>query len=536
MGMLDILRAAVDSFGPIPTPERGVAQHIRPKPPEVRKPEVDTSALARAIAGGRITRDEADKAIGFFGFLAPFATQNKWSIHPLDLGSKDLEKMEMTELMELLADVSPDLSRALWDFLRMTNPGWEVKAFRPNSDTEDKRAQDAVDAFMAMLKDYYGSVDVVISHLFISAWLRGAFLAELVLDEAGRMPVDLAIPDPISVRFRRIAHEVRGPIWQLCQMQNGGIVALDRETIRYIPIDPFPGHPYGRPLAAPAVSASLFLLGLLHDLRRVVSQQGWPRIDIEINLEALMEAMPEDLQEDPAESRKWIEQAVGEVKKAYAALKPDDAYAHTSIVKVNRPVGAVDSSSLGAVEGLIRGLERMLVRALKTMPLLMALPEGTSEANANRQWEIHAAGIKALQHLCESLLEYMITIALEVQGIQAKVEFRFAELRAAEMLRDEQVRALRNRNIAFEYSQGWIDQDEAAQEAVGHDPVEQEPRNSGQAVALQSDLLNTQPDPGSNRARARGLFPDVELEDVSQDIRDFREFLARWLDIQDERS
>jgi hypothetical protein len=106
----------------------------------------------------------------------------------------------------------------------------------------------------------------------------------------------------------------------------------------------------------------------------------------------------------------------------------------------------------------------------------MGINEATTETHANRQWELHVAGIKAIQHLGESMWERQLTLALNLQGIQADVQFRYAELRAAEEMRDEQVRQLRNTNAAFEYWMGWDSQEESAQEITEHDPDVPEPR------------------------------------------------------------
>jgi hypothetical protein len=137
----------------------------------------------------------------------------------------------------------------------------------------------------------------------------------------------------------------------------------------------------------------------------------------------------------------------------------------------------------------------MLVRALKTIPLLFGVTDGVSEANANRQWEMYVAGIKAIQHLAEGLLEHLCTLALRAQGIPAVVQWRFAELRAAEMLRDAQTEQVELANVATKYQQGWIGQDEASQIAVDHKPDADAPRgasSSGSAVAANAD-------PGSDK-------------------------------------
>lgn len=428
---------------------------------------------------GRVSIDRADDIFTTaYNTLAPF--HPNFDLIDFNVNPRALRHMPPSRLMELLADVSPDVARALWDFALFCNPGWTAKAYKPNTETEDKAAQKALDAFLSSLHGPYSvpnttPADVIFDTIFIGAFLRGGLFAELVLDQDGRMPLEIATPDPATVRFRRVRDEQRGAVWQIGQMQLGGFVPLDRPTVCYVPIHPLPGKPEGRPLAAPALFTTLFLIGLFHDLRRVVSQQGYPRLDLEIDYDLLKDAMPEEARTDPAEFEKWLDSLIASVEEHYGKLAPDDAFIHGKAVKVNRPVGAVDTRSLGAVEGIIRALERQAIRALKTMPLLMGVNETTTETHANRQWEIHVAGIKSLQHLCETMLERLLTIALQVQGIQAKIVFRFSEIRAAERIRDAQAEALEIANAARKRDEGWQTQDDSAQQITGHKAVAQRP-------------------------------------------------------------
>lgn len=445
-------------------------QRQRPKP---QLPDPRYFCGTRA----RLTQDEQGSSGHLFGSFGRTNAELDWRGRHLD--DQTLDRIEISELMEMLADLSPEISKALWDFIRFCNPGWEVKAMQlANSEAVDERAQALIDEFLGRLQDYYGAVDVVWNQMFMTAFLRGAFFVELVPDKRGRLPLDLAVVDPNVAEYRRVEDPERGFIWQLGQMSEGNtFIPLDVPTVRYVPVDPLPGKaPYGRSPVAPAVFTAIFLLGLLHDLRRVVAQQGYPRLDLEVMIDSLKEMMPEGMEDDPAELAKWVQQVIDEIAGVFSQLQPEDAYVHTTAIKVNRPVGTVDASSLGAVDGLIRGLERMIIRALKSMPLLMGTNESTTETHANRQWEIHVAGIKALQHLAEQLLEELLALALEMQGVAAVVEFRFAELRASEELRDEQVRQMKLSNAQKAYENGWISQDEAAQQAVGHDADVPRPR------------------------------------------------------------
>jgi hypothetical protein len=219
------------------------------------------------------------------------------------------------------------------------------------------------------------------------------------------------------------------------------------------------------------------MIGLLHDVKRVIQQQGYPRLDIAILWEKIQEFIPDGMTMEPDKFKNWVDEIIGQVNTVYSNLQPDQAYVHMDTIEVRNSVGTMNASGLGALEGIIQGLERQATRALKTNGLLFSSGDGAiSDTNANRQWETHVASIKAIQHLLESQLEKHFNTILRAAGIQATVEFRFAELRAAEMLRDEQTKTMKYSNIITAYDQGWISQNEAALEAVGHKPDQEEPR------------------------------------------------------------
>jgi hypothetical protein len=429
--------------------------------------------------GGRISWESAYQIMGAgtFILLPPDESIEAW--RTLDLNAKTLRNMSATRLLRVLADASPDVSRALWDFLRLCNPSWEAKAYRVGSLEQHKHGQKIIDAFMDRLADKYGSPDVVMGKMHFSAFLWGMILVELVLDEDGRSAVDLVTPDPSTVRWEQRIDPVFGPQWVLGQYQGGRFVEIGFwPTVRYAAIDPAPGQaPYGRAPAAPALFSSLFLLGMLQDLRRVIAQQGYPRYDLAINLQRLRDEMSASLDAtQPGAFRTWVNRTISEVQTAYNNLEPDSAFIHTDVVTVNRPTGAVSTDVLSSVDALIKELERQLVRALKTMPLLMASGEGTSEANANRQWEIFARGISSVQSLTSSIWSRLLTLACQAEGVAVKVEFQFGTPRSSEEYRDAQTEAQQIQNAMNKFWMGWISQEEAALEVTGHPPDLPNPR------------------------------------------------------------
>jgi hypothetical protein len=423
------------------------------------------------------------------------------------------------DFVKLALRISPEISRAVWDFQRMLNPGHEIDVFYPGTEDEYPEAKAALDAFTDMLANRYGSFKVLTGKLFLSAITRGAFFAELVLDDTGTQLVDYVIPDPAIVEFRTRDDELRGIVWEIGQRVKGEFVSLERPTIRYIALDEDTTSPYGTSMLYPAVFPAMFLIGLMYDLRRVIAQQGYQHGDVSIDVEKTKAMKP--LEDDETFTTR-LQELRDSINSAFMHLEPDQIFTHTDNVTVNHSDGIVDSSSLAGAATVINAMERMLVRALKTMPLMMGIPDAVGDANASRQWEIYTRSIKELQQYAENLMEYHFQLGLGILGFQADVRVRFAELRYAEELRDAQVVNQKLVNAQLMEQLGYEDQDTASEYAVGHPPVGEraagalDPASNPSATA---PPINPEPQTGSNSVRTRGTEPfkpadDDEPEDL----------------------
>ena len=440
----------------------------------------------RPLPAGRVSFNESGSVTNDnWAMLPPLDFDTSWRMVNYDLNY--LDQMLPKDILDVLIDLSPETGKAIWDFLRLCNPGWEYKAYELGSeDKENLEAKEHLDQFIATLRILYGSFDIILGRYFIGAYLGGGFFSEIVLDAQATESVDLVAPDPYSIRFRKRIDPVRGEVWEPGQWQNGKFVSLDKPTIKYLPVDPTSASPYGRPLATPALFTAVFILNLLHDVKRVVMQQGYKRMDISMDLEAAEDAFTFDNQ-GYATFHQYVAGAIEQIKTAYRALQPDDAFVHTSVFTLNPPAGTLDSDSIGAIAEILDRLEKMVTRGLKSTSLLLESGNSPSETDSNRRWEIHAAGVKSLQHHCENMLEAQLQVSLQAKGIQARVEFRFSELRASEMLRDEQTRQLKIANSVAEYQAGFTSQDEASNNAVNHDADSPEPRGMMQDDAQDSN-------------------------------------------------
>jgi hypothetical protein len=292
----------------------------------------------------------------YMAVVPPPDADTDWRL--LNLDRQTLDTLAPAQLQRMLVELSPEVSAALWHWLRFMNPGYEIYVVKPGTEVRDEKAQKVLAEIIDRLKRKYVTLDVVINRLHIAQFVRGALLTEAVFAKDRRTLIDIATPDPALIRFRmdNDPDEPGAIKYILCQWQNGVLVDLPELTCKYVPLDPFPGVPYGRAPIAPALFSALFLLSMMRDLKRVVQQQGYPRIDVTVMLDKLQAMIPDDAEDDPNALKEWVQAATQEVADAYANLEPDDAYIHGDAIQVNRPVGAVDASSLGGAEALIEGL------------------------------------------------------------------------------------------------------------------------------------------------------------------------------------
>lgn len=62
------------------------------------------------------------------------------------------------------------------------------------------------------------------------------------------------------------------------------------------------------------------------------------RVDIEIDMDIMTQLLPPQVRADPRQFAALVDRLCSEVKGTLESLEPDDAYIHTSFIKVHRPL------------------------------------------------------------------------------------------------------------------------------------------------------------------------------------------------------
>jgi len=423
----------------------------------------------------------------------------------LGLDERRFSSLNVFDLIDILIDAHPDVSFALWNFLRIANSGYTFKVYRINSTKRHQQAEEELWKFLEKLDmpSYDGfsktySINKVINQLLLSLITRGAAALEVVLTPDYEDVAYLAPVDPATIDFR---------------YENGKYVPyqltkrLDIPTFFYEGLDEKVDDPYGRSPFLSALSIVLFQLQVLNDIKAVVHNQGYPRFDITILEEAIINRMPVNIRNNEQEKQKWLRDRLQEIIDMYNSLEPDDSFVHYDSVQIDMVGGKSGGGAVIDPEKLMRAIDNLIMSGLKTLSTILGRRStGNTESFAKLEIKLYLQGVKSLQDIVANILSRVLTLVLNLKGLQGVVKFKFEPLEIRTDLEQEQFKQIKYLNIAYARDQGWIDQVEAANWAVGHDPV-------GDPLEPQKEIKNKE---GKTPKGTTDTNPDAgNIEDMS---------------------
>ena len=372
--------------------------------------------------------------------LAPPDPSASW--RELEVMRSDLLNLPYSRLAQIALDLSPEVNKGLHDFLRFVNPSHVLRNSNPV-------AEQASHAFMRQLDTYYGSFRSHIDSLWSGIFLTGSAFPELILGEGGRAPLDLVFNDPGSARFRRERDALRGPRWRLGQETREGFNYLDdTPLVKYLGFDRLTDNPYGRPIVGPAVHSSVFLLGLIQDLRRVIVNVGLSRTDYSLDGEELLKMIgrnPEIANDSNATSQ-FIAEQIAKIRSVLSHLDVDEDFVHVSALKVNYATNPM-TVNLSGLSTVVETLQQNVVNGFKGISALLNIMNSTTETHIRSQLEYFVSALQSLQDEVAAMLSEFFDIANQVQGISGETEFRFRRQRSADKMAMAQIEEIRTNTV-----------------------------------------------------------------------------------------
>jgi len=462
------------------------------------------------FGGSRTTIPKFTDGVGNAFSSLPKRTQRQ-----LGLDERRFNNMSVPDLVDTLIDAHPDVSFALWNFLRIGNCDYNIQVYRVNSKKRYKAAERYLEELIDRLDmpnvyqfEKSRSLKKVINQLILSLITRGAAALEVVLTPDYNDVAFFAPVDPATIEFK-----YENGRFVPYQGQGRTAISLDIPTFFYEGLDERIDDPYGRSPIISALSMVLFQLQVLNDIKAVVHNQGYPRFDIKIIEEVLLNRMPISIRNNEQEKQKWLRERLDEIIEMYNELEPDDTFVHFDSVEIGM-VGGKNGSGGGAMidpQKLMTAIDNLIMSGLKTLSTILGRRStGHTESFAKLEIKLYLQGIKVIHDVVSSILSRALTLALNINGKQGIVKFEFCPVEIRTELEQEQFKQIKYLNLAYARDQGWIDQYEAANAAVGHDPVLEEPdwehlqpikNKEGQTP---KGTVDTNPNAGGNTDKSSG--------------------------------
>lgn len=437
-----------------------------------RRTPSDGGHPAPPLTGGRQTTPANYSPFGLstYSFIWRREYQN------LDLATLDIGQYEAGQLLSILADLNPDVGKAVWNILRIAGTSLTFQVTTP-SGADDKAGQALVDTLAARLNSAAGGISALLVQTLLMAYLQGAVALEVAATEDLQDVEDFYPVNPVSISFQRDVNQAPVPFQRQTMAWGSGVAPyrrLNTELFAYTPIDPYVDDVYGRPPAAPVLQVVFFQVQVLRDLERVLHAQGWPKIDISVLMDVLMNHVPPDVRQDTAKLNRFVADRMSEIAGSYNTMNPEDAFIHPSYVEVSSEA-AKAGSNLFDVAGLLQVIRSQIIAALKQLPALMGEHLGSTETYSTVELTIFTASITAFRQPVGHVFAWAMTQSLQLMGHQAVVTPQWEPIETRDPLLVSKTEAQEAAVAAYLRDQGWITQDQASERITGSKAVANAP-------------------------------------------------------------
>lgn len=372
------------------------------------------------------------------------------------------------QAIEYLKRVNPDVSMAVWNFVRLANQGNEMHFYDKNGKSRRTDLEDKWRDFASRINEISNSgLDGLIDQLHYSSFLLGGMGAEVEVTADRRDIYDVYVVKPQTIEWE--LKEIKGrKTWVPFQWNGIKKVYLDPSHANFfwVPADPDIGDPRGTLTMTPVLQAIDFQMQILQDLQAVLHHQGYPKNDISIDLERLMSICPAHIKNDSQKLEEWLNLQYNNIVHTMQNIDPDSDYVHFDEVKINMNQGANSGRSLD-VRAITEMLDTQTLSGLKQMAIFMNRNQGVTESWGTVQFKIFCSGIASCQRGSKRIIEEIARLWLRVNGEQAKPVFTHNIVDWESEEQRFNVNLMKQEFYAIAQLMGWIDGNNAAQEVMG---------------------------------------------------------------------
>jgi len=385
---------------------------------------------------------------------------------------------EESAAIEYLKRTNPDVSMAVWNFVRLANQGNETHFYDLDGKTRRTDLEGEWRDFASRINEISNSgLDGLIDQLHYSSFLLGAMGVEVEVTDDRNDIYDVYPVKPQSIEWELKDVDSRKK-WVPYQYGENGSkkVYLDKKHANFfwVPADPEISDPRGTLTMSPALQAIDFQMQILQDLQAVLHHQGYPKNDISIALERMMGTCPPHIKNDPKKLNEWLDNQYNEIVHMMENIDPDSDYIHFDDITIGMNVGANAGRSLD-VRAINELVDVQVLNGLKQLGTFANRSAGKTETWSTVEFLIMTQGIKSCQRGSKRLIEEIARLWLRVNGKQAIVTFQHGVVNWQSEEDKQTVALMKQEYYAIAQMMGWIDKDSASQEVMGNQNANSDP-------------------------------------------------------------
>lgn len=377
-------------------------------------------------------------------------------------------KTEVGEQIEVIVAKDPDVSQSVWAFQRLCMQGINIEI----RDMNGVRIPEAEELFNYQCRFWNklseDGLDGIIDNLHKVGLLYNIMMVEVVVDKKNQHTFSgIYIIDPRTIEWKL---EQRDGIeqWIPYQDQEGDKVDLTQGNIFWVVVNPDITTPKGPYLLESAVPAVDYKLQTIKDSSAVLRRQGYPYNIFSINKERVIASLPVSKRNDQKEVRQAIQDAVNLASSVAVGREPTQDIVVTDDIVVERNSNSSAGSSIDT-RAWFDTIDVQMLNGCKTLGFLMNRASGQTESWGTVQMKIITDMIKSFQNKSKRLVEDIGAVWLQLNGYQGTLKLTHNPLEYQSEQQKWEAQNKKDMHFKTAEEQGWINQDEAAQGALGKD-------------------------------------------------------------------
>lgn len=406
--------------------------------------------------------------------------------------------------------VDGTVSSAIFSFVEIANSPFKVTAYETMTHQYSEQGTQMARSVVSSLDTLYDyskgyadkrSLTATIETALQEVITTGALAAELVLDK-------MRLPDKVNVvPYDTIEWVSRGDGTKYPQQQSttGDPIKLDLPNFFVSELHKHANRAYASSMMTAALNSSYHFNDFLEDMRRALRRQGHGRLNVKLVTENIIAMAPDDVREDPAKLKSWMDSVQQDVIDALADLNPEDALVFFDSAEADLMKGEGEKADYVP---LLNALSGQHATSLKTSPSILGLRLSGSQSLSNTESLVFLKVAKAIQRPVEEVLSRALTLATRLYGVDVYVKFRFEPINLRPDDELEAFKTMRQERIMKLLSEGFLTDEEAAQELGTGPRAPGAPPLSGTGFMRGSGGINAEDASPNDDPQGRALQSD----------------------------